>query len=116
MAASKATEKVTQDLAIEVKKRQSAKAKMVEAFMKEEQVEVSGSPFYQPYFGGSMPIMLNGVMVYVPLDGRPYKIPTSFADIFNERIKRVDAQNQRMETLGAVLQEDYIGGADINIF
>ena len=113
--ATKETKEANKNLQTEVLKRQSAKAKMVEGFKKEKQIEVSGSPFYQPYFGSNMPIMLNGVMVYIPLDGRPHSVPESFANIFMERIKRIDAQNQRMGALGTVLQEDYIGDADINI-
>lgn len=107
--ATKETKEANATLQQEVQKRQSAKAKMCEHFCAEEQVEVSGSPFYQPYFGSSMPIMINGILVYVPLDGRPHSIPKSFADLFNERIKRIDAQNEKYNLMGEIVHDDYIG-------
>lgn len=113
MATSNETKKATANLQAEVQKRQSAKAVMCKKFMEEELVEVSGSPFYRPYFGDNMPIQINGIAVYVPLDGRPYKIPASFANVFLERIQRVDAQNKKLDIMGTIINDEYIGDNDV---
>ena len=113
--ASAKTKEVNATLEVAVKKAQSRKRELVQKYKNGEQVEVSGSPFYKPYFGNVMSIMLNGIFISVPLDGRPHKIPKEFADEFNTRIKRIDAQNDRMGTLACNLEEDYIGEVDINI-
>lgn len=113
--ASAKTKEVNQTLEVEVKKKQSRKKELLEQYKKMEQVEVSGSPFYQPYFGRVMSIMINGITTAVPLDGRPHKIPKVFADEFKTRISRIDAQNERMGILGANLEEDYIGEVDLTV-
>lgn len=113
--ASKATAQANATLEVEVKKRQSAKKKLVEVFNKQPKVEVSGSPFYKPYFGDVMVIQINGITTAVPLDGRAYKVPEAFANEFKTRIARVDAQNERLGVLGANLEEDYIGAVDIDV-
>ena len=113
--ASKATKEVNATLEQEVKKAQSRKRALKEKYQKGEKVEVSGSPFYQPYFGKVMTIMYNGLTCAVPLDGRPYKIPKPFADEFMTRIHRIDAQNDRLGSLGTNIEDDYIGEVDITL-
>lgn len=115
MAASKATQAANKNLELEVKQKQSRKKELLEKYKKQEQVEVSGSPFYKPYFGQVMTIMINGITVAVPLDGVPHKIPKVFADEFKTRIGRIDAQNERLGILGANMEEDYIGEVDIDV-
>lgn len=56
-----------------------------------KKVTITGSPFYRPYFGKVMPIIINGIAVHVPMDGTSYEIPEAFAEVFYERIHRVDA-------------------------
>lgn len=114
MATAK-TKEVNATLEKEVKVRQSRKRQLVEIYKKQKQVEVSGSPFYKDYFGDVMILQINGITVAVPLDGRPYKIPKAFADLFRTRIARVDAERERMGILGAVLEEDYAGEVDIDV-
>ena len=113
--ASAKTKEVNQTLEVAVKKAQNRKRELVKKYKEGPQEEVSGSPFYRPYFGNVMSIMINGIFISVPLDGRPHKVPKVFADEFNTRIKRIDAQNDRMGTLGTNLEEQYIGEVDITI-
>ena len=114
MATAK-TKEVNNTLETEVRQRQSKKKQMLEAFKKQDKVQVSGSPFYKPYFGEVMVIMLNGITTAVPLDGRPHEIPAAFADEFYTRIHRIDAQNERMGILAANIEEDYIGAVDLTV-
>lgn len=104
------TESATKDMTRRIKAAQDKKMLLKEQYAKEKQVPVNGSPFYRPYFGNNMAIWLNGFSVYVPLDGKTYKIPESFANIFQERIKRVDATIQKMGVLGATIEDTMIAG------
>ena len=113
--ASKETAKANATLETEVRARQSAKKKMLEQFKAQDKVQVSGSPFYKPYFGEVMVIMINGITTAVPLDGRPHEIPAAFADEFYTRIHRIDAQNERLGILAANIEEDYIGEIDLAV-
>ena len=63
---------------------------LAETYKAQDQVEVIGAPMYRSWFGNSMPISVNGILISVPLDGRRYKIPKTFARIFNARIQSVN--------------------------
>ena len=66
---------------------------------------------YRPYFGNNMPIIINGVAIYVPLDGQLYEIPESFAAVFLDRISRVDEQIRVRKQMASVSEnsESYAG-------
>ena len=70
---------------------------------------------YRPYFGNNMPIILNGIAVYVPLDGQQYEIPESFAAIFMDRISRIDEQINMRKRMSAISDniEAYAGERDL---
>ena len=87
------------------------RANLAMRYREEDKVTVTGSPFYRPYFGNNMPIIINGIAIHVPLDGQQYEIPDSFAAIFHERIKKIDAQRQIEQRLGNVTAnlESYAG-------
>ena len=58
-----------------------------------------------------MPISLNGIVIYVPLDGQSYSIPESYAAVFYERISRVDEQNRMRSAMADITgnAETYAG-------
>ena len=85
---------------------------LYEKYKNEKKVEVVGSPFYQPYFGGNMRICINGMPVYVPLDGQPHAIPETYANLFREKIARVDNLIQKQGSL-AVTEESFAGEASV---
>ena len=80
-------------------------------YKNEKKVAVQGSPMYRPYFGNNMPIIINGVAIYVPLDGQHYEIPESFAAVFLDRISRVDEQIRVRKQMASVSEnsESYAG-------
>ena len=63
---------------------------LVEKYKAEKKYKVKGAPAYQAHFGSVMSIIINGVLITVPLDGRSYEIPESFAQVFNSRIRQID--------------------------
>lgn len=84
---------------------------LADEYTNEPTVKVTGSPMYRPYFGNNMPICINTIKIYVPLDGTPYEIPETFAAEFYRRIHRVDeqiAQRNRMADVRSNL-ESYAG-------
>lgn len=84
---------------------------LADEYTNEKTVKVTGSPMYRPYFGNNMPICINTIKIYVPLDGSPYEIPETFAAEFYRRIHRIDeqiAQRNRMADVRANL-ESYAG-------
>ena len=106
---SAGTASVTQKLAADVNKAQARKHELAQAYSQEKKVRVTGSPMYSPYFGNNMPIQINGISVYVPLDGRAYEIPKTFADVFKTRIARIDALIQKQGAMADFIEENSPG-------
>lgn len=75
---------------------------LVGYYKNEKKIPVQGSPMYRPYFGNNMPIILNGIAIFVPLDGQQYEIPESFAAIFLDRISRIDEQINMRKRMAAI--------------
>lgn len=98
-------------LETKVTARRNTNRRLVDYYKEEKKVPVQGSPMYRPYFGNNMPIILNGIAIYVPLDGQQYEIPESFAAIFFDRISRIDEQINMRKKMAAISDniESYAG-------
>jgi len=103
------------ELTAKVTQKQAHNRRLVDYYKGEKKVPVQGSPMYRPYFGNNMPIILNGIAVYVPLDGQQYEIPESFAAIFMDRISRIDEQINMRKRMSAISDniEAYAGERDL---
>ena len=87
------TEALNLELSTQVNVLEAKRKKVSERYKQEKKVTVSGSPMYRPYFGNNMPIIINGVAVYVP---------ESFAAVFLDRISRIDEQINMRKQMSAV--------------
>jgi len=96
---------------IEYNKSQAKIRENYQELMAEEKVEVTMAPMYQPYFGENMTVGLNGLNIYLPIDGRAYKVPKSYAAIIHARRRMVDDQITRRNRLSNVSanRESYAG-------
>ena len=98
-------------LEMQVNDLQTRRRKLADRYKNEKQVEISISPMYRPYFGNTMPVLVNGIGIYVPINGQQYKVPETFAAIIKERISNIDEQ-MRVRTQMANVQaniEAYAG-------
>lgn len=77
----------------------------------EEKVSVMLAPMYQPYFGEVMPVYLNGLPIFVPVDGRSYSVPKSYACIIHGRRRGVDDMLMKTRRMSNVQQnaETFMG-------
>ena len=89
-------------LEAKVTARRNANNRLVAHYKNEKKIPVQGSPMYRPYFGNNMPIIINGIAIFVPLDGQQYEIPESFAAIFFDRITRIDEQINMRKQMAAI--------------
>lgn len=99
----------------EVAVKERTRMGLAARYRDQEKVKVVGSPMYRPYFGNTMPISQNGIYISVPLDGRAYEIPKSFARVFNTRIRSVDDDLNLQKQLSNVQsnRESYAGELDL---
>ena len=105
------TQAVNLELSKQVNALEETRRSVAVTYKNEKKVAVQGSPMYRPYFGNNMPIIINGVAIYVPLDGQQYEIPESFAAVFLDRISRVDEQIRVRKQMASVSEnsESYAG-------
>ena len=105
------TQAANLELSKKVNALEETRKSVADTYKNEKKVAVQGSPMYRPYFGNNMPIIINGVAIYVPLDGQQYEIPESFAAVFLDRISRVDEQIRVRKQMASVSEnsESYAG-------
>ena len=104
---------IQQQMLEDVEKAKQRKTELHDYYLKENKVRVTGSPFYRPYFGNVMPLIINGIGVYVPMDGKSYEIPKTFADLFQKRIARIDSLIQKQGAMAGIVEENYAGEVDL---
>jgi len=70
---------------------------LLKVYKAEPLVPVNVSPLYAPYFGRTMRVMINGISVYVRVDGTIHNVPETFADEINSRIAHIN-RNIKVQT------------------
>jgi hypothetical protein len=100
---------------METGKREQNRKKLFDVYDKQEKVVVTVSPFYAPFLGSNVMISLQGISVYVPANGQPYKIPRSHAGLLMQSIAQIDAHQLRLNKMSNVQQnfEPSIGAMKI---
>lgn len=76
--------------------------RLVHVYQAEPKVSVMIAPMYEAYFGRNMHVMLNGVAVSVPCDGKPYTIPDSFAAVVQHRLRLINEQQRKQKRFSDV--------------
>ena len=85
--------------------------------MKEQElVPVSVSPLYRPYFGRTMAVTINGTSVYIPCDGKTYKVPKIFANEIKVRISNQDDLFAKKRRLSDVSRNFETSPGELRIF
>ena len=103
MADKKNTEaEIIKESNVNVTKAEAGRRALGEKFRNEEKVPVSISPLYKPYFGKVMTVTINGISCAVPVDGKTYTIPKSFAEEVNVRKFRQDELMEKAKKLSDV--------------
>lgn len=72
-----------------VKKEQERK-NLATFYLKEKKEPVTISPFYAPYLGRVVSVLVNGIRVDIPADGRTYQINATHAGEIIAKIRRID--------------------------
>lgn len=92
------------------------KAKTVYAQVKRQVYKpVTLAPAYKDYFGETMTVKINGMSIYVPVNGRTYKVPKDFAALIQERRRRVDDMLNKQAALANVTEnkEQFAGQLEL---
>lgn len=91
-------------------------ASMASQYRNEEMVEIAISPLYANEFSNNQPVILNGIRISVPTDGRSYKIPYSFALEIKNRIAAADEKFKRLNRMADVQQNFERSPGELKLF
>ena len=81
---------IEKDSDMAVRTAEQERKALARQFRDQEYEAVQISPLYKPYFGNVMTVTINGTSVAVPVDGKTYKVPASFAEEIAIRISNRD--------------------------
>lgn len=99
-----------------VRSAEAERKALAQDFKKQKLVSVQISPLYQPYFGRVMTVTLNGTSVAVPVDGRTYKIPASFAEEVKIRIYNQDQLLMKKRRMSRVTDNFESSPGELQLF
>lgn len=89
---------------------------LAKAMREQKLVPISVSPLYRPYFGRTMAVTINGASVYIPCDGKTYKVPKMFAEEIQVRISNQDELFAKKRRLGDVTNNIESSPGELRIF
>lgn len=72
----------------------------LEQVRKETKVPVSVAPQYNAEFGNNMRVTINGISIFIPIDGKTYMVPQTFADEIARRVRKVNQKLNRFKRRG----------------
>jgi hypothetical protein len=86
----------------------------LEKVRKEPRVAISVAPQYASEFSKNMRVVINGVSIFIPIDGREYMVPETFASEIKRRIHKVNQKINRLRRKGTtenfnLIEEKSIG-------
>lgn len=116
MAAKTKPAENTAEVALERVNEKAIQQKMATQYKNEKLVEVSISPLYAGEFSRNLPVILNGVRINVPVDGRTYKVPYSYAMEIRNRIAAADEKFKRLNRMADVQQNFERSPGELKLF
>lgn len=85
-------------------------------YMREKKVSVYLSPMYRPYLGNVTDITINGVTIFLPVDGLTYEIPETFADLVNQKRMAIDAMLTKQQCMANVQTNHEHSPGELKLF
>lgn len=112
-----------QDLEVAVSQKRAAlsmndlqvrQTAFLEKVRSEPRVAISVAPQYASEFSKNMRVVINGVSIFIPIDGREYMVPETFAAEIKRRIHKVNQKINRLRRKGTtenfnLIEEKSIG-------
>ena len=100
----------------DLQRRQTA---FLDKVRNEPKVSISVAPQYAAEFSRNMRVVINGVSIFIPIDGREYMVPETFAAEIKRRVNKVNQKLNRLRRKGTtenfnLVEEKSIG--EVKIF
>ena len=82
--------------------KETQRRSLVKKYLSENKIPVTISPLYAPYLGRVVPVLVNGIRVDIPADGRTYQINSTHASEIIAKIRRINDMLARQKKAGDV--------------
>lgn len=79
---------------------QARQTAFLEKVRTEPKVSISVAPQYASEFSKNMRVVINGVSIYIPIDGNEYLVPETFAAEIKRRVHQVNKKLNRLRRKG----------------
>lgn len=100
--------------ATDLNELQHRQNKFLERVRSEKKVPVSVAPQYAAEFSNNMRVTINGISIFVPINGKTYMVPETFAAEVQRRVAKVNVKLNRFKkkngmTNDVIIEEKSIG-------
>lgn len=106
--------------AVDLTELQLRQTQFLDKVRNEPKIPVSVAPQYAAEFSNNMRVTINGISVFIPIDGKIYMVPETFAAEIQRRVAKVNQKLNRFKKKGngvsnnLVFEEKSIG--EIKLF
>lgn len=107
---------VTRESDMAVKTAEQERKALARQFKKQKTVPVQISPLYQPYFGKVMTVTINGTSIAVPVNGKTYQVPETFAEEIKIRIYKQDQLLMKKRRMSRVSDNFEASPGELQLF
>lgn len=110
------------DLALDAKiqkeymSAQARKKELLQAYKDEEKVSIHLSPMYRPYMGNVLTMSINGITIAVPVDGKSYTVPKTFAEHIDARRIKIDNILKKTDAMANIADNFESSPGDLELF
>lgn len=92
------------------------KEELRKQYAAEDKVPMYLSPMYRPYFGKIMRVAVNGVCIYMPVDGSTQQVPRTFADEIERRRKSIDSMLTKQNRMSDITANHENAPGELSLF
>ena len=107
---------ITRESDLAVKDAEQERKALARQFKKQKLRSVSISPLYQPYFGKVMTVTINGTSVAIPVNGKTYQVPETFAEEVRVRIYKQDQLLMKKKRMSRVSENFEASPGELQLF
>lgn len=106
----------TRESDMAVKDAEQARKELARKFRQQKLKSIQISPLYQPYFGKVMTVTINGTSIAVPVNGKTYQVPATFAEEIKIRIYNQDQLLMKKRRMSRVSDNFEASPGELQLF
>lgn len=95
---------------------QTRKKELLHTYKDEAKVSIHLSPMYRPYMGNVLTMTINGITVAVPVDGKTYTVPKTFAEHIEARRIKIDNILKKTDNMANISGNFETNPGDLELF